>query len=193
MIVFHFPDEAAAERSAFSVVGQTPSGEAAGELMLVPAGALPGAGFPGHIFYLDERAVETLPICTRTLVPERLAEQFPENPVYISAQLSGGTLRARLEEALARYADRLWLLAEPLSMCFSLPCPSGIGTALSPEEAARVAQEPFCLSQAFCCEYAPVRMEKGYTLCLCDTPRSVREKLRLAEECGVPYVLVLSR
>ena len=168
-----------------------PSGETAGEVMFVPAGALPDAGFSGHIFYLDERAVETLPICTRTLVPERLAERFPENPVYISAQLSGGTLRARLEEALVRYGDRLWLLAEPLSMRFPLPCRSGVGTALSPEEAARETEEPLCFSQALYCEYAPVRREEGWGLYLCDTPRSVAAKLRLAEECGVQNVLVM--
>ena len=159
--------------------------------MLVPAGALPEAGFSGHIFYLDEHAVETLPICTRTLVPERLAERFPENPVYISAQLSGGTLRTRLEEALARYGDRLWLLAEPISMRFPLPCPSGVGTALRREDAEPKLAEPLCFSQALCCEYAPLRQKEGWALYLCDTPRSVREKLRLAEGCGTQNVLVM--
>ena len=74
MIVYHFPQEAAQEVSAFTVVGQDyAAGTVSGELMLVPQGALPVSEFSGCIIYLDTKAPAHLPICTRTLVPETLA------------------------------------------------------------------------------------------------------------------------
>lgn len=79
MIVYHFPQEAAQEASAFTVAGQDyAAGTVSGELMLVPQGALPASEFSGCIFYLDTQAPAHLPICTRTLVPETLAASFPE-------------------------------------------------------------------------------------------------------------------
>ena len=122
MIVYHFPQEAAQEASAFTVAGQDyAAGTVSGELMLVPQGALPASEFSGCIFYLDTKAPAHLPICTRTLVPEALAASFPENPVYVSSQLSGGTLRMRLKNALDTFSDRY--LATPSGDAFmpSLP------------------------------------------------------------------------
>lgn len=193
MIVYHFPQEAAQEASAFTVAGQDyAAGTVSGELMLVPQGALPASEFSGCIFYLDTQAPAHLPICTRTLVPETLAASFPENPVYVSSQLSGGTLRMRLENALDTFSDRLWLIVEPFSDFFSLPCPSGVGL-----RGPLAEMQPLCgaapfQSEAFLCSCLPAEYEAQRGLFLFDTGETIHEKLALAAEIGIQNVLVLT-
>lgn len=192
MIVFYFPPAARAETEAFSVVGRVyPSGGAVGELMLVPAGALPvpQADFPGCIFYLDAARLPQLPFCGRTLLPEALAPGAPGNPVYVSSRLSGGTLRERLSSARERFGDRLWLVVEPFSHFFPLPCPSGCGAAV-PAGAPEALSADF-FSEALCCHCRPARYHGMRGLYLFDTERSLCAKLSLADACGVSNVFLL--
>ena len=55
--------------------------------------------------------------------------------LLVGTGLSGGSLRALLEETACRYgAERLALDLERVMMDFPLPCPSGCGTPLTREE-----------------------------------------------------------
>lgn len=192
LIVYHFPQEAAQESSAFTVVGQTHgAGTPSGELMLVPRGALPAPEFSGCIFYLDPKAPERLPVCTSTLVCETFAASFPENPVYISSQLSGGTLRARLESALNTFSERLWLLIEPFSDFFPLPSPNGEGLCADPAEAHPLCGALPFRSDAFLCRCLPAEYKGQRGLLLFDTEETIHDKLKLAAELGIRNSLVL--
>ena len=192
-MLFSFPPEAQSERSAFTVVGQArPGGALAGEVMLVPDEALPEEGFSGCVFYLDERRPARLPVCTRTLIPEALAARFPENPVYLSSDLSCSTLRARLTAAQEAFGGRLWFIIRPLSRFFTLPCPSGEGQRVSPEAEDRLTRlDAPVFSRALCCMYCRAAYCGRDGLYLFDTQESIAEKLRLAEDCGAAHVLLL--
>lgn len=193
MIVFRFPPEARTEHTAFTVVGRDlPGGALMDEVMLVPDEALPERGFSGCIFYLDERRLPRLPVCTRTLVPEALAAHFPENPVYIVSGPPDGTLPARLEAASAAFGPRLWLVIRPLSHFFTLPCPSDSGRFVPPEEAGSISRlDAPTQSRALCCAYCRAEYSGEQGLYLFDTEQSMEEKLRLADKAGIQNVLVL--
>lgn len=191
MIVYDFPPSAQRETAAFSIVGRHfSSGTLCGELMLIPRNALPEHSFCGPLFYLDEPRVDRFPICTRTLVPEALAGRFPDNPVYISSLLSGGTLEARLCEARSAFGDRLWLLLAPFSHFFPLPCPDGNGRFL-PERGALLPQAESAFSSALCCRFQAANLAGLRGVYLFDTPQTISHKLALADQCGILNVLVL--
>lgn len=192
MIVYDFPPSARRETAAFSVVGcHFSSGTLCGELMLLPRGASAPREFSGSLFCLDEPFEARSPVCARTLVPEALAGRFADNPVYISSLLSGGTLEARLREAHGVFGDRLWLLLEPFSHFFPLPCPDGQGHFL-PEHGALLPLAESSFSSALCCRFQAASLEGLRGVYLFDTPRTISRKLALANEQGLSNVLVCS-
>lgn len=110
------------------------------------------------------------------LLPEVWQDMFPQCGVLISSAISGGTFAQRLQDSPFR---RSWLLLEPVSMEFPLPCPSGQGQAVPIHQ-----DGPQFYSQALCCQYTHfLRNDRGY-LHLWDTEESLHEKLRLAKEAG---------
>lgn len=189
MTVFDFPPQALAETDCFSVLSQ----DGAGELLIIPPCALPDGTAPQDAwvyFHAPDVPLERLPITPRTLVPERLAERFAENPVMVSSQLCGGTLRERLADTLARWGARVWLLCEPLCARLPLPCPDAREERVSQAEMqAFFAAHPALYTPEFCCEYA-VDTESS-RLYLRDTPQTVAQKLILADSAGIHHALCL--
>ena len=189
MTVFDFPPQALAETDCFSVLSRN----GAGELLIIPPRALPDGAAPQDAwvyFHAPDVPLERLPITPRTLVPERLAERFAENPVMIPSQLCGGTLQERLADALARWGARVWLLCEPLCARLPLPCPDAQEERVSQAEMqAFFAAHPALYTPEFCCEYA-VDTESS-RLYLRDTPQTVAQKLILADSAGIPHALCL--
>ena len=189
MTVFDFPPQALAETDCFSVLSR----DGAGELLIIPPRALPDTAVSQAAwvyFHAPQMPLERLPITPRTLVPERLAERFAENPVMVSSQLCGGTLRERLADALARFGERVWLLCEPLCARLPLPCPDAREERVSQAEMqAFFAAHPTLYTPEFCCEYA-VDTERSQ-LYLRDTPQTIAQKLTLAESIGILHVLYL--
>lgn len=126
-------------------------------------------------------------------VPEAFASAAPTAQVLLSSQLSGGTLRERLEDGLARYGTHILLALECSPWDFSLPCPDGQGTALTlPELRERFAQHR-CrawFSQDFCCQYATYSQSGQLHLLLYDNAASVQAKLELAATLGLAGALV---
>lgn len=189
MTVFDFPPQALAETGCFSVLSR----DGAQELLILPPRALPDGAAPQDAwvyFHAPETPLERLPITPRTLVPEYLAERFVENPIMISSQLCGGTLKQRLQDALSRWGARVWLLCEPLCARLPLPCPDAREERLSPAEMqAFFAAHPAFFCAKFCCEYA-VDTERSL-LYLRDTPQTVAQKLALADSLGIWHALCL--
>ena len=126
-------------------------------------------------------------------VPEAFAPSAPSAQVLISSQLSGGTLRGRIQAALAQYGRRLVLALECSPCAFVLPCPDGQGVALTlPELRERFARHR-CrawFSEDFYCQYATYREMEQLHLILYDNAASVQAKLDLAAELGLAGALV---
>ncbi len=189
MTVFDFPPQALTETGCFSVLSRS----GAEELLIIPPRALPDAAVSQAAwvyFHAPGVSLERLPITPRTLVPEGLAERFAENPVMISSQLCGGTLQARLADALARFGARVWLLCDPLCARLPLPCPDAREERLSQAEMQTFfADHPALYTPEFCCEYA-VDTEHSL-LYLRDTPQTISQKLTLADSVGISHALCL--
>ena len=117
----------------------------------------------------------------RLYVPERFA--VPEASVLICTALSGGTLRERLSDAAARYGtQRIALDCQRLAMDFVLPCRSGEGTPLTPEELS--ARRERCgaavfFSEELCATISTTPRRAGRIFVLFDTAETLRCKLRL--------------
>ena len=118
------------------------------------------------------------------LVPECWQKLLPQAGTLISSAISGGSFRQRLKEACSAAPQRCWLLVEPISMRFLLPCPTGIGQEVQPPHGTGV------YSDALCCYYTHQSKEPTGSVTLYDTEETIRTKLQLAKEAGfLGYVL----
>lgn len=121
----------------------------------------------------------------RLLVPETLAQALPQCGVRIPSSISGGEFRQRLTEAAARYPRRCWLLMEELCMEFPLPCLSGNGTELSPEQLeALLLTHPSFYDPGLCCRYCHYSKDGRYFMTLFDTLDTSMQKAELAKDAG---------
>lgn len=114
-------------------------------------------------------------------------------PGYCLAEcgVSGGLFTDYLRAVLEAAEGRLCLRLSPIRMEFPLPCPTGQGRALSEAELVRLRGDAPCyFSDALCTEYFTLLRQGAAWTVLFDTERSLREKLRRAEACGVPMALV---
>ena len=113
-----------------------------------------------------------------------------ETRILIGTALSGGSLRALLEEAVAKYGtERLALGVERIAMDFPLPCRSGYGKPLTPEALAallrRCGGAPVFFSEALCAKYFTYRRDGETRLVLFDDDETVGRKLALAQSLGI--------
>ena len=109
----------------------------------------------------------------RLYVPERFA--VPEASVLICTALSGGTQRVALD-------------CQRLAMDFVLPCRSGEGTPLTPEELS--ARRERCgaavfFSEELCARYFTYRTGCENHYVLFDDAQTLRKKAALAENRGI--------
>ena len=115
----------------------------------------------------------------RLLVREVWSRILPGCGVLISSALSGGTFAQRVEEAARAFPRRCWLLLEPMSMEFPLPCPTGVGNDIT-----IINYGKYFYSDSLCCQYTHfTRNQQGY-LVLWDTEDSLRQKMELAKAAG---------
>lgn len=183
MIVFAFPPLAGAETAPYLLRGtQYEEKTPAGDLIVVPKGAAAPPNAAAPVFCMDGAA----PV--GAIVSEALAQERGDLPVWISSRLSGGTLKARLQAALARYGARLYLRIEPLCTLFPMPCPTGQGQDISQEECAAMQEgHPAFFSFDLCCNYCVISNGQNASMLLFDTPDTIAKKLHLASRLGVPY------
>lgn len=114
----------------------------------------------------------------RLLVPEVWRHITETAGVLISSAICGGTFRQRVSEAVRESPGRCWLLLDPISHVFSLPCPTGCGAPLAVLPELRHS----FFSPELCCRYA-YDLDQGRMI-LYDNRESLTEKIRLAEEAG---------
>ena len=188
MMVFDVPPQALEERGCFSVVSRC----GAEELLFLPPGTVTdsAASEACWLHFLRPAAeYARLPITPRTLVSEAAAAQFPQNPVFVSDQLCGGTLRVRLEQALTDFGARLWLLCEPVCARLPLPCRDAQEQVLGMADlmAKRSLGRAF-YADAFCCNCLPAPEESA--VYLYDTAETLQKKCALAEDLGIGHAVV---
>lgn len=125
----------------------------------------------------------------RLLIPAAYADDAPGEPVILW-QPEHGSFDTYLQTMAARYPT-LWLEYAPVCQQVQL---QGDPAQLVPAElAARLTQQrlPRHDSRALLCRYAAAHYETGVTLYLWDNEKTMAEKLRLAEHCGLQGVLTL--
>ena len=120
-------------------------------------------------------------------VPPCCADDAPHAAVLVCTALSGGTQRALLEDAAQRFgAHRIALDLQRLMMEFSLPCLSGEGSPLSPQELQqRMAGRSVYYCSSLVSRYC-TRSEGGSTkFILFDDADTLHRKMELAESMGI--------
>lgn len=122
-------------------------------------------------------------------VPEAYGRDVPQAGVLICTALSGGTLRARLEEAVRTYGQRRVALdLQRLRMAFPLPCPSGEGDYLTGEELGRLLEEKrptVFYSADLCAKYFTVSAGNQSRFILFDDADTLRRKMQLGQNMGL--------
>ena len=183
MIVFAFPPQAAQETAPYWLSGTDyATKEAAGTLIVVPAGCRVPDSADAPVFCMDEAAG------AGSVVGEAVWHEHAGADVSISSRLSGGTLQDRLAQAVDSCGGRLWLKIEPLCTRFPMPCPTGAGETITQEESLKIQDScPAFFSPELCCMYCVQMAEDSVAMHLFDTPGTVSQKLRLANALGVPY------
>lgn len=126
-------------------------------------------------------------------VPEWCATGVKRGNILISSALSGGTLQARLEDAIASYgAGRVTLAVEPMCEDFTLPASRGQGTMLTPEALAALRKQirPTIFYSTELCAHYFTYLKRGVPhFVLFDTPGSLEKKRLLAGTLGLRWVI----
>ena len=117
--------------------------------------------------------------------------EIPAGYFLAECAVSGGTLRDYLRSALRAADGNLCVELRPVYIDFPLPCPSGVGTALTPAELhALHHQEPCCFSTALCTQYFTCLQDGQVHVVLFDSTESLRAKYQTLLELNVPMVLI---
>ena len=127
-------------------------------------------------------------------VPEAYASHAAAARILIPSALTSGTLERRLRTALSHYPpERLALAVEWVREDFLLPA-SGRGTFLSQatlEEQLRRLEPAIFFDRGLCAHYYTYMAPGGQAhFVLFDTPRSIREKLNVAQRLGLAAALL---
>lgn len=126
-------------------------------------------------------------------VPECYAAQAPKARVLIPSALTHGTLERRLGEALERYgAGRAALAVEWVREEFPLPA-RGRGKPIAREtleDMLRRLEPAVFFDRGLCAHYFTYTRGPQAHFVLFDTPRSIREKLDLAQRLEVEAALL---
>ena len=156
--------------------------------------------FEGPVLPLLERAVRELGERFarrnwRLYVPECYAACCSNARVMISSALSGGSLHARLEEAVRRYGpQRVTLAVERVAEDFFLPSPSGSGVPLSREALRAQLQErrpSVFFSHELCARYFTyMSRDSGAHFVLFDDGDTIRKKLQVARGLGIASAIL---
>lgn len=123
----------------------------------------------------------------RLFVPEPWGSYARQATVLICSAISGGTLRARLEQARRQFAPRqIALDCQRLAMDFLLPSPNGEGSALTLPQLERLREgHTIYFSPDLCARYFTYRARTHTHFVLFDDADTLRRKLALGEELGI--------
>lgn len=128
----------------------------------------------------------------RLWVHEHCARIAPNSLVLVSASLSGGDLRSRLEDVCRVYGpERIVLDLQRLRMEFPIPCPTGQGRPLSAGEFSRLRHgAAVYYSRELGARYFTHRWGGDTRFVLFDDGDTLRRKLALARELSIPRGLL---
>ncbi len=120
----------------------------------------------------------------------RRESQLPPGVYLTDCAVSGGTLEGFLIAALSAAQGRLCVRLSPVYMDVPLPCPSGLGRIISPQEAQSLPgfRQLRC-SSSLCTGYFTYLRDGALHLVLYDTQETLERKLECCRLVGVPYVL----
>jgi len=139
------------------------------------------------------RLVEQLSKQVALYVPELFAGCSPTARILIPSALTAGTLERRLQNAASRYGtERLALAVEWLREDFLLPA-SGRGDPLTQsnlDDQIRRLEPAIFFDRGLCAHYYTYMIGGKAHFVLFDTPRSIREKLSVAQRAGVTAALL---
>ena len=150
--------------------------------------------FDRHFPVLGRAVAELSPLLQRQgwplYVPESYGRYSETARVLIPTALSGGTLRGRLEEAVAQYgAGRVALAVERVAEDFFLPSPTGQGMPLTREELRQRLEErapSVFFSSELCAHYFTyMSRQNGAHFVLFEDAGSIRKKLQVARNLGI--------
>lgn len=125
-------------------------------------------------------------------VPESCVSHAPKARVLIPSALTRGTLERRLRAGLERYGSRAALAVEWVREEFPLPA-KGRGEPVSQEklgELLRRLEPAVFFDRGLCAHYFTYMQGPQAHFVLFDSPRSIREKLGLAQRLGMGYALL---
>ena len=134
-------------------------------------------------------------LCTqyerRLFVPERYASHAPHATVLLNTAVSGGTLKSCLDEGVRRFgASRLALDLERMRLDFTLPHTMNVRRPLTAEELRRLREgKSVYFSDDLCARYFTYRKGGETRFVLFDDAETLRRKLRVARESGIPDAL----
>jgi hypothetical protein len=126
-------------------------------------------------------------------VPEPYGNTVPAR-VLVSSAISGGSLEQRLREVTAAFPGRVWLELRRLMMDFSLPCPTGEGTALTKLQLDALRNDHPGLSfysADLGCHYFTYQADGVGHFVLFDTAESLARKWALAQSLGISTAILL--
>ena len=167
-----------------------------------------GRGFGGVILDLEQPPTRFLSqlICgleegltqrKRTLfLPESYGNYSDRASIYLTSAISGGSLRRRLEEAIATYGPhRLVLCLRRARDDFFLPSVKGQGRPISQETLERLQRRlnpSVFFSPDLCAHYFTyMSRETGAHFILFDDGESLEKKRTLAQELGISRFFLL--
>ena len=127
-------------------------------------------------------------------VPEYYSRAAPNACILISSAISGGSLAARLSQASDRFGpDRVVLALQRVREDFSLPAPSGSGTALSQaqlEHTLNTIHPSIFFSHELCARYFTyLDQEQSAHFVLFDDFDTLLHKIQVAHRCGIHTIL----
>lgn len=123
-------------------------------------------------------------------VTEPYASVSNQTQIMIPSALSGGSLNARLTEAINRYGtERIALGIQRVAEDFTLPAPSGCGTPLSREELSQRIKSrnaSVFFSDELCAYYFTyMSRHSGAHFVLFDNAASIRKKIIIAKSLNL--------
>ncbi len=123
----------------------------------------------------------------RLYLPEPYAA-VPGCRIALPAQNTRGSYESRLKRLAALYGpERLALELELTYTEYTLPCPTGLGSLVSPKSLPPL--RPF-YSPHLCANYASYLKNRRLRLLIWNTPQTLTQKLRLASSLGIKEFFV---
>ena len=118
-------------------------------------------------------------------------EEVPAGVYLADCAVSGGSLLSYLRNAREAAGGKLCVVLSPVYMDFPLPCPTGVGTALTQAQLKqRRTAAPCYFSKSLCTEYFTYQENGAAHVVLMDSMKSLREKCNAVEAADIHMLLI---